>query len=80
LEYSLTIAELAALLGDSHATVTSSVLTDYIGTHVPPLELKSAEDKTVVSFVYNDQQTNGLPLGIEVLAIDGGEKYLLACY
>lgn len=77
LEYSLTLCEIASILGDSHATVVSSALNDHMGTHVPPIELKTVEDKTVVSFTWKDQQTEGLPLGVEILTVDIGNGDVL---
>lgn len=49
LGYHLMIAEMVSQLNDSHASTTSNVLSQYIGTHVPPVLTRCVEGETVVT-------------------------------
>ncbi|HEY7034019.1 MAG TPA: S41 family peptidase [Thermomicrobiales bacterium] len=69
LDYALTVARLVARLQDTHAGVDSAALRDYLGTHVPPLRLRTVEGETVV--VHLMAETPGVAVGDVVVAVDG---------
>eukprot|EP01119_Soliformovum_irregulare_P022305 TRINITY_DN7607_c0_g1_i1.p1 TRINITY_DN7607_c0_g1~~TRINITY_DN7607_c0_g1_i1.p1 ORF type:complete len:740 (+),score=210.15 TRINITY_DN7607_c0_g1_i1:1-2220(+) len=73
LEYSLTVAELVAQLGDSHAHPSSPALNEFFGLHMPPLETKFVEEKSVVTYLFSSTQANlsQLCLGDVILSVDG---------
>ncbi len=73
LNYTLQVMELVTNIRDTHGFSSSPVFRKYIGTHVPPLEVKWIQGQTVVTRVLND--AGGTPpeirVGDVVLAVDG---------
>eukprot|EP01114_Cavostelium_apophysatum_P023836 TRINITY_DN910_c0_g1_i1.p1 TRINITY_DN910_c0_g1~~TRINITY_DN910_c0_g1_i1.p1 ORF type:complete len:947 (-),score=287.15 TRINITY_DN910_c0_g1_i1:24-2864(-) len=72
LEYNIAVAELVANCCDSHSSLSSPILNGYIGTHVPPIEVKLLEGKTIITQIFDPsvQQQFGIYVGDEVIGID----------
>jgi C-terminal processing protease CtpA/Prc len=73
LDYALRVMELVTNIKDTHGFSSSPVFRKYIGTHVPPIEVKWIEGQTVVTHVL-DNADGTLPeirVGDVVLAVDG---------
>jgi C-terminal processing protease CtpA/Prc len=71
-EYGLTIARLVSNLQDSHGAMRNTALQEYVGTHQPPLEVKSIEGSTVITHIFEQSAgTAGLSVGDVILAVDG---------
>jgi C-terminal processing protease CtpA/Prc len=73
LAYAKAVAALAARIQDTHAFVSSTVLSEYVGTHVPPIEVRGIEGESVVTAILDDslREGNGLRVGDVVREIDG---------
>ncbi|MCL6444006.1 MAG: hypothetical protein K6T83_11210 [Alicyclobacillus sp.] len=70
LDYHLAVAELMSHFRDSHAGAHSSLLTEYIGTHYPPISIGEIEGQSVVININSDAQIP-LSVGDVILEIDG---------
>jgi len=60
LDYALVIAEMVNALHDTHVYVQSTLLKNYIGTHVPPMRVKYIEGRTVVFHVFKEEMQKQL--------------------
>jgi C-terminal processing protease CtpA/Prc len=71
LEYHITIAELVANCCDSHASCSSQLLTNHIGTHVPPMEIKTIEGNLIITFIDPTlEKASGFQIGDQILTLD----------
>jgi C-terminal processing protease CtpA/Prc len=75
LQYHLTVARLVTQIHDTHGFMGSQVLSNYLGTFSPPIEVKSVQGKTVVTYLFDDtiHKSTGLSVGDIVLSVDGEE-------
>ena len=72
-DYTLTVAELATRLQDSHVTLASPVLDEVFGTHRPAVRVDLVEGKTVITEVAPELAQAGLKVGDVVVSVDGEE-------
>ena len=74
-DYTLRVMELVTNIKDTHGFSSSPIFRKYIGTHVPPIEVKWIQGQTVVTHVLKnaDGTLPGIRVGDVVLAIDGEE-------
>jgi C-terminal processing protease CtpA/Prc len=72
-EYAITVAKLVARIQDSHGSVHSKVLDDYIGTARPALAVRSIQGQTVVTRVLDNPaaKSSSITAGDVILAVDG---------
>ncbi len=73
LDYTLQVMELVTNIRDTHGFSGSPVFRKYIGTQVPPVEVKWIQGQTVVTHVLNnpDGTLPEIRVGDVVLAVDG---------
>lgn len=70
--YVLTVAELAAKIQDSHGTISSPILTKYLGVYSPSAGVEYIEGETVVTQIADPAlNEKGLEIGDIVTQIDG---------
>lgn len=71
-QYHLSIAEMVAKVGDSHAGIDSSVMTDFWGPAAPALALRPIEGKAVIVGTTDASAAAlGAEVGDVILAVDG---------
>jgi C-terminal processing protease CtpA/Prc len=75
LQYHLTVARLVKQIEDTHGFVGSRILADYLGTFFPPIQVKSIQGKTVITYFFDGlaQKDSGLNVGDVILSVDGEE-------
>lgn len=71
LDYALSITKLLSKLNDTNANVRSVHLSEYIGTHVPPLGVFWLDDKIVVSDVLPQIEDVDIKIGDVITSVDG---------
>jgi C-terminal processing protease CtpA/Prc len=72
-DYAITVAKMVTRIQDSHGSVHSKVLDEYIGTSRPQLDVRSIEGQTVVTRVLDNPVAKPLAItvGDVILGIDG---------
>jgi len=72
-DYTLQVMELVTNIKDTHGFSYSPVFRKYVGTHVPAVEVKWIQGRTVVTYVAAnpDGTTPEIRAGDTVLAVDG---------
>lgn len=82
LEYHLIVLELTKEIDDSHSQTNSSLLLDHFGNLYPTFETTYIENKTIVSKVYDFQNSGSIDveIGDEILEIDNIETDKLRKY
>lgn len=71
MEYVKVIAELSTTLSDSHCYINSTYFSKYIGTHVPPIAVKTIQGELVITDIFNKDTTmEHLSIGDIIKKID----------
>lgn len=52
LEYALVVVDFLATLNDAHSYVNCESLISFVGTHVPPVKVRTVENQFVVTHVF----------------------------
>ena len=73
LEYALVVVDFLATLNDAHSYVNCESLINFVGTHVPPVKVRTVEGQFVVTHVFQHaSQADDVP---EQVSIEGCYKY-----
>lgn len=51
------------MLNDSHASCNNFYINNFIGTHVPAIEIHQIENKTIITHIFDDLDKNLKNLG-----------------
>lgn len=72
-DYALRVMELVTNIKDTHGFSYSPLFRKYVGTHVPAVEVKWIQDRTVVTYVAGnpDGTAPDIRVGDIILAVDG---------
>jgi C-terminal processing protease CtpA/Prc len=76
IEYTLAITEMVNTLNDTHSYVRNAVVSNYIGTHIPPIRVKTIQNHVVVTHLLEQslpiqKSEHTLQVGDEILEVDG---------
>lgn len=71
LQYTKAVAELVSKISDTHAYVRSPILSQYVGTHTPPIRVKTIGENVVVTEILtNSEALSQILLGDVITHID----------
>lgn len=72
LTYKLSLLDLIAKINDTHANIWSddSVLNDFLGKRIAPIEIKSIDDKIIVTKIFDEFPSGSIKVGDVIRKVD----------